>query len=130
MLAPKAIAGLVPLAALSAAQFHPVIDPEISRQQVWEGLSAVLGSTESTNDNWEAGWIFESCKTEAEQRGLSASDMEVFNVHYSDCGEPWIMCRHKDVTSPTKEEMIDVCSPLHVLVANVPLGDVRSIILM
>ena len=108
MLVPKSAAGLLPLAALSTAQFHAVIDPVISREQIWDGLLPVMASTEATVQDWEAGWIFQSCKDEAEMRGYSASDFEVFDVSYSDCEEPWTMCRHREVNSPSKDEMIEV----------------------
>lgn len=43
---------------------------------------------------------------EADEFGYQAYDMEVFNVKYTDCGDVWIMCRHKD-TQITREDMID-----------------------
>ena len=110
MISTKSVLGLLPLAALSAAQeFHPVIDPEIGREQIWDALMPVMPLTEATVRDWDAGWTFKSCKEEGDMRGLNAADFEVFEVSYSDCDEPWVMCRHKDVESPTKDEMVQVC---------------------
>ncbi|RYP66622.1 hypothetical protein DL771_007691 [Monosporascus sp. 5C6A] len=107
MIVPKIVASLVSLAAAAAAQGqHPVINPEISRQQIWEGLSPHMPAQGATVFWWEPGWIYESCKHEAEIRGLNPHDIEVFSVQYGDCGDPWLMCRHRAVTSPTLEEMV------------------------
>ncbi|RYP73352.1 hypothetical protein DL770_007802 [Monosporascus sp. CRB-9-2] len=115
MIIPKTVASLVPLAALAAAQGqNPVINPELSRQQIWEGLLPHMPAQGAAVHFWEPGWIYESCKHEAEIRGLNPNDIEVFNVHYGDCGEPWIMCRHRAVTSPTRDEMIDIFGRLPV----------------
>ena len=74
-----------------------------------EGTRDLLPQTRLVQD-WEAGWTFQACKDEAEMRSYNPADFEVFAVTYSDCDEPWIMCRHKEVESPTKDEMIQVCS--------------------
>ena len=70
----------------------------------------VMGTTEATVQDWEAGWTFQACKDEAEMRSYNPADFEVFEVSYSDCEEPWVMCRHREVQSPTKDEMIQVRS--------------------
>lgn len=46
------------------------------------------------------------CKAVAEAEGFSPYDIEVFNVHYTDCNDVWIMCRHH--ASPMSQiDMID-----------------------
>lgn len=116
MIVPKSVLGLVSfLVASAAAQGqNPVINPEISRQQVWEGLTPYMPAQGAVVSVWDAGWIYESCKSEAEMRGLSPNDIEVFDVLYGDCDEPWVMCRHKAVTSPTRDEMIGIFGRLPV----------------
>ncbi|KAF2640159.1 hypothetical protein P280DRAFT_28484 [Massarina eburnea CBS 473.64] len=37
------------------------------------------------------------CKTKFEQMGFPIENIEMFNVTYEDCDEPWVMCRHKDI---------------------------------
>ena len=48
---------------------------------------------------WSAGFVPQACKDEATANGVSAADFAVLNVTYSDCDDPWVVCRHKD--SPT-----------------------------
>lgn len=55
-----------------------------------------LHPTQSTYDQWGAGYIPQDCKDIAHNEGLSPSDFEVWNVHYTDCGDAWVFCRHKD----------------------------------
>ncbi|RYP64117.1 hypothetical protein DL770_009251 [Monosporascus sp. CRB-9-2] len=107
MIVTKTAAGLLSLAALAASQFHPVISPELSRGQIADGLVHHMKQTYGTAENWGAGWIYESCKSEAQMRGYNPNDIEIFNVFYEDCNEPWIMCRHRGVSSPTKAEMVE-----------------------
>jgi len=49
-----------------------------------QGLLDHLHPTQSTTDKWGPGWIAADCKTMAENAGLSANDIETFNVHYTD----------------------------------------------
>ena len=53
---------------------------------------------------WASGFVPQACKTEAENNGLSAADMTVLNVTYSDCADPWVVCRHND--SPVSQDEI------------------------
>jgi hypothetical protein len=34
------------------------------------------------------------CKAIADQNGLNPYDIDVYNVHYNDCNQAWVMCRH------------------------------------
>ncbi|KAI8632745.1 hypothetical protein F5Y19DRAFT_471915 [Xylariaceae sp. FL1651] len=52
-----------------------------------------------TINHWELGYIPLECKTRGEEEGFVAADFEVFNVTYTDCDDPWIMCRHKSCTT-------------------------------
>ena len=79
------MATLVPL-VLGAKLDRPVIDPAFDR-----GLSSLnpklmehYPPTNSTHDQWGAGWIPEWCKTVAGREKVSPFDFEVFNVHYTD----------------------------------------------
>lgn len=58
-----------------------------------------LKPTPSIQEQWEHGMIPERCLEEVENAKpkLNASDVEVFNVTYTDCGiGAWVFCRHKD----------------------------------
>ncbi|KKK12048.1 hypothetical protein P175DRAFT_0521442 [Aspergillus ochraceoroseus IBT 24754] len=61
---------------------------------LWQGNINNLNPTQSTWDQWGSGWIPADCKSIAESQGLSPSDFEVYNVHYTDCGDAWVFCRH------------------------------------
>ena len=108
---PQAVAGLAALAALAAAQGqHPVIQPEISRTQIIQGLDPHMPFNGASYAIWDSNWIYESCKSEAEMRGYNIRDIEVFDAYYDDCSDTWTMCRHKSV-KVSRDEMIIVGVP-------------------
>ena len=108
---PKSIAGLATLAGLAAAQGqNPVINPEISRTQIINGLDPHMPFNGASYALWDANWIYESCKSEAEMRGYNIHDIEVWDAYYPDCDSPWLMCRHKDVKI-SRDEIIIVSPP-------------------
>ncbi|KAL1868222.1 hypothetical protein VTK73DRAFT_3784 [Phialemonium thermophilum] len=85
----------------------PVISPALDYFNTMEAkLVANMPLQSFTSDDWGAGWIPQDCFDQAKVLGKNPADMLVFNVHYSDCPEPWIMCLHKDVASH-KSLMID-----------------------
>ena len=101
------------LGVVAARLDKPVIDPQIDFSKIDQGLLDHLPPTQSTVDQWGAGWIPRDCKDITEREGHKATDIEVFNVHYTDvrmyrvlppgscsdsfqCSDVWIMCRHKD----------------------------------
>ncbi|OJD32605.1 conidiation-specific protein (con-13) protein [Diplodia corticola] len=45
---------------------------------------------------WAPGWIPQDCKDIVEGQNLSASDVTIWNVNYTDCSSPWVICTHKD----------------------------------
>ncbi|KAI9770837.1 MAG: hypothetical protein M1839_003032 [Geoglossum umbratile] len=91
----------------------PVINPPIEFSKIDQGLLTYLKPAPSTVDVWGPGWIPQDCKTNTESSGFKAIDIEVFNVHYADCCDPWIMCRHKE--SPmSKTDLIDLFGRLPV----------------
>ena len=53
-----------------------------------------LNPTQSTWDQWGWGWIPQACKSIAEGHNLSPYDIEVYNVHYTDCSTAFVICRH------------------------------------
>lgn len=88
----------------SALLDKPVIQPNFpggGLASLGQGLLDHLTPTASTWDHWGAGWIPQDCKTLAEGSGFSPLDITTFNIHYQDCGDVWIFCRHKD--SPLSE---------------------------
>ncbi|KAI9874913.1 MAG: hypothetical protein M1830_009135 [Pleopsidium flavum] len=50
--------------------------------------------------HWGPGWIPQDCKQMTLDAKLNPADVETYTVHYDDCGDPWILCRHKDSPSP------------------------------
>lgn len=100
---------LASLASLASAQLDkPIIDPEFpggGLDSLDEGLNDNLELPGNTTwDPWDAGWIPEDCKTITEGAELNPMDVISFNIHYDDCEDPWVMCRHKD--SPIDEQTI------------------------
>jgi hypothetical protein len=99
-------------AGLALAQDQPNTKPAISPAfdfagAVDRGLMQYLEPTWSEWDQWGAGWIPADCKRYADHEGYPLNEFEVFNVHYWDCNEPWIMCRHRD-SRKSQVDMIDV----------------------
>jgi hypothetical protein len=75
---------------------QPTMSPNHGYGALHNGLLANMGSQQAKWDRWGGGWIPEVCKRQATIHKLSPWDFTVFNVHYDDCGDAWIMCRHKD----------------------------------
>ncbi|KAK6498799.1 hypothetical protein TWF481_011372 [Arthrobotrys musiformis] len=69
-----------------------------------DGLSGPFGPGYSENteahiqwfSQWGDGWIPQGCKDRFLGKGYNATDAQVFNVKYADCGRAWTFCRHKD----------------------------------
>jgi hypothetical protein len=61
-------------------------------------------------EDWASIHILDWCKGQTQGFGLNPNDVETFNVHYDDCAEPWIMCRHKDAGA-SKQQMVEVRCP-------------------
>ncbi|KAB8342842.1 hypothetical protein FH972_022440 [Carpinus fangiana] len=74
----------------------PVLQPNIDFGAIDQGLLDNLTPTQSTVDYWDAAYLPQVCKDRAEAAGFSANDIYAYNVHYSDCGDAWVMCRHND----------------------------------
>ncbi|KAH8810874.1 hypothetical protein F5884DRAFT_261915 [Xylogone sp. PMI_703] len=53
-----------------------------------------LAPTHSTWDEWGWGWIPQACLNVVQGTSFSPYDMEIYNVHYDDCGSAWVICRH------------------------------------
>jgi hypothetical protein len=58
----------------------------------WEYLTP----TQSTWDEWAWGWIPQACLSIVQGTQYSPYDIEVYNVHFTDCGTAWVICRHHD----------------------------------
>ena len=99
--------------ALAASPSKPEISPAIPRGTMETDLRNNLHPTQSTWDYWGSGWIPQGCKDLANQYKLNPSDFTIFNVHYTDCGEAWVMCRHKNAGA-SEIDMIDIFGRLPV----------------
>lgn len=99
---------LLPLAL--AKLDKPIIQPNFpggGLASLGQGLLNNLSPTQSTSDNWGAGWIPADCKSLVQGAGLSPFDVTPFNIHYTDCSQTWTFCRHKD--SPLSQtDIIDL----------------------
>ncbi|KAJ0413155.1 hypothetical protein BJY00DRAFT_306519 [Aspergillus carlsbadensis] len=62
---------------------------------------------------WQAGLMPADCKSIAESRGLNPTDFEVWDLFYSDCQDPWSVCRHRNSTN-SLETLIDTFSRVPV----------------
>ncbi|KAK7991687.1 hypothetical protein PG988_000481 [Apiospora saccharicola] len=80
----------------------PVIIPYLT-----DGLSPALFKylphTWGDWKGWASGWIPKPCRDAAVKHGFNPWEMEVYSVKYTDCDEPWTICRHyKDDSSIAK----------------------------
>jgi len=87
MLSTSLLVSASAFATLVSSQFgppltKPLINPPFPSLdgRLWD----VLKPTQSTHDQWGAGWIPQGCKTIAEREKFNPSDFEVFNIHYTD----------------------------------------------
>ncbi|OBT83639.1 hypothetical protein VE02_08043 [Pseudogymnoascus sp. 03VT05] len=93
------IAALAVLSAPVLADLgKPVLFKDGLGPHVNTKLMAHMPSTKSTHKEWAHGTIPESCAKQGKNANppLKPSDFHIFDVHYTDCAEAWIMCRHKD----------------------------------
>ncbi|KAH6692740.1 hypothetical protein F5X68DRAFT_129668 [Plectosphaerella plurivora] len=94
---------------------HPNQLPALSPP--WEEnqrlIPGLLAGLPTMPNHWVEDWnsihILDWCKERTVDMGLNPNDVETWNVHYDDCIEPWIMCRHKD-SLVSKGMMIDLWS--------------------
>ncbi|KAK8085108.1 hypothetical protein PG997_006379 [Apiospora hydei] len=83
----------VPPKAEDKPDEKPVVTPEL-RFNLAAGLYDHLPPTWGYWKGWESGWIPKPCREAAEQRQLNPWEMEVYSVKFTDCDEPWTICRH------------------------------------
>lgn len=69
--------------------FSGGLSPDVNRV-LWQ----YLVPTQSTYDKWGWGWIPETCFKHANDNNVSPYDMEIYNVHYTDCSMAFVFCRH------------------------------------
>ncbi|KAI5782094.1 hypothetical protein DFH27DRAFT_283202 [Peziza echinospora] len=101
------------IAAILAASFgiacaqldKPLVVPAMPALDA--GLLKHLAAPAYTTSQWEWGWIPQWCKDEAVSEKLSPYDIEVFNIHYNDCKDVWIFCRH-NAAQASQKDMIDI----------------------
>ena len=74
-------------------------------------LRASLPLKKWVSRTWAAGQVPEACLNVQIGMGnktLDPSDFMVYEVKYSDCDKPWVICRHKDANI-SKNDLTDVC---------------------
>ena len=86
---------LAQLAALTVARLNK---PKLAKDLDYlkEGLDKNLPPVNSTVLRWTSEWIPEDCKRHAEQRNISAANIEIFDIYYDDCSTPWTVCKDKN----------------------------------
>lgn len=71
-----------PLLAVGQTLEKPALTPNLDYLE--QGNIDNLSPTQSTNDQWGAGWIPSDCKSIAKNEGKNPDDFEIYNVHYDD----------------------------------------------
>ncbi|KAH9213334.1 hypothetical protein DL95DRAFT_302714 [Leptodontidium sp. 2 PMI_412] len=94
----------LPLRSLWGSGISGLIDPSLYQHLV---------PTQSNWDQWGNGWIPQLCLDAIRGENLSPWDVEVFNVHYTDCSQAWTFCRHRGA-SLSQIDMIDLFGRLPV----------------
>ncbi|KAI4192277.1 MAG: hypothetical protein LQ350_008677 [Teloschistes chrysophthalmus] len=80
-----------------------------------QGLLNNLHAPSSSVDAWGPGWIPQHCRDWVKYGGYDEKDITTYNIHYSDCEQPWVVCQHKD-TKLSLNTMVDLFGKLPVLV--------------
>ncbi|KAH6993556.1 hypothetical protein EDB82DRAFT_536527 [Fusarium venenatum] len=81
----------------------PVLCPCVDFNHVDDDLFEALPQTPHTLTKWPWGKLPKQCKVLADQEGLNAYDMEVYDVLYEDCPQPWVICQHHKSPNPVKD---------------------------
>ncbi|KAI9660571.1 MAG: hypothetical protein M1821_009923 [Bathelium mastoideum] len=97
----KLLMSALAAATLAQAQYNttaPLNKPplESSLSYLEQGLEDNLAKTAYTLSQWTNGQIPEDCFNIANEEGQAPTDYETYEVTYSDCGDPWLFCYHKD----------------------------------
>ncbi len=101
------LAAAVPAAAQSGLS-KPAIQPAFDLDGSMETqLRSTLPQHTSSVTTWASGFVPQACKDEAASNGLSAADFAVLNVTYTDCADPWVICRHKN-SSVSQSDILKV----------------------
>lgn len=91
----KTLLAAAPLLSLALAELdHPALTSNLD--YLHDGNAGALASVSATSDKWDGSTVPSDCKGFAEDQKLNAADIETYNVTYSDCADPWVLCRHKD----------------------------------
>ncbi|KAI1408250.1 hypothetical protein F5Y13DRAFT_194531 [Hypoxylon sp. FL1857] len=76
---------------------RPEIVPPVDFQGAIEkGLQEHLPSTPWHITQWNQSMLPLGCQRVAHQYNTSVTQLEIFEVKYDDCSQPWVMCRHVD----------------------------------
>ncbi|KAM6486898.1 hypothetical protein HDV62DRAFT_386942 [Trichoderma sp. SZMC 28011] len=86
--------GLFSSGVLGQALNKPVLFTDGLSPHVDSVFFQHLTPTQSTWDQWGWGWIPQACLSVVQGTSFSPYDIEVYNVHYTDCASAVVMCRH------------------------------------
>jgi len=76
----------------------PFIDPFYDKDgglRLEPALRAALPEKAWSSSHWSSGWLPDICKDIAVDWNHNPWDIDALNVTFSDCGTPWVLCRHK-----------------------------------
>ncbi|KAJ4155824.1 hypothetical protein LMH87_001051 [Akanthomyces muscarius] len=73
-------------APLSKPAIHPNLD------FIEDGLQRYLPEISFTLNKWNDNRIPQECKT----RVGNANDFDIYEMHYDDCAEPWLLCHNRN----------------------------------
>ncbi|KAK8115956.1 hypothetical protein PG984_012458 [Apiospora sp. TS-2023a] len=76
----------------------PVVHPSLD-EHLGPALFEHLPPTWGDWKGWASGWIPKPCREAAEQHHLNPWEMEVYSVKFTDCDEPWTICRYYNDSS-------------------------------
>lgn len=90
----------------------PVVKPAYDTYGIINaGLKTAMQPVKYTAELLEPGWVPETCFNGVYLDGINGRDIDVYNVTFADCDEPFIVCRHKN-TKASPDVIFTVCSGL------------------
>ncbi|CAP67970.1 uncharacterized protein PODANS_1_18418 [Podospora anserina S mat+] len=99
LLTSATVALLASQGALGQQLTKPILNPEYDLGAMSQAFLPHLIAPAATSINkWPWGKLPAFCKSESIHEGFSAYDMEVYEVTFADCSQPWYMCRHNGST--------------------------------
>lgn len=82
----------------------PILDFSLQRSAGDKAYASYLPTTEYTLSQWPKGKMPRPCYYWGVERDRwNAADFTIYNVTYTDCGMPWVVCLNKKVPRTIKQ---------------------------